>query len=225
MLLGMSKKVVAVVALLTIAGVWALLPVHRIGNTRPSSQVVWHGDEALLLVQHRLTGWNMRRFNMAISLLGAFGVPSQDSKLFVTAFRITPSVVEEHHFEQYQRALGLMIFEGRPHTGDFRWTGTEFVPDRLNKDPRAVGLYPVDKFSDVDGWSKRTFLAPDDESKPIVTEFVLGGHNQRLIASTRGWIVAIDLDRQNGAPAQRLVSIDTQPTAASKNEYESLFRN
>ena len=117
-----------------------------------------------------------------------------------------------------------MVFDGPPHTGDARWTGEEFIADRLKEFSLAFPRGPVDAFSDVEGWSKRSFLSPEDGSRPVVTEFALGGHAERLITSTQGYLVTIDLDRQNGTAAQRLVSIDTRPRGVSADEYAALFR-
>jgi len=53
----MSKKTGVIVATITVALVlWLLLPVHRVVNTEPSSQILWNGDgrlTATAMEEHR----------------------------------------------------------------------------------------------------------------------------------------------------------------------------
>lgn len=161
---------------------------------------------------------------MVVGSLSPFGLASQDFRLPVAVFRITPSSVEEHRFDNFRSSIELMVAHGQPHTGELRWTGHDFVPDKLVEFPVGFPHGATAAFSNIDGWSKLSFLSPEEGSPALETEFSLHGHAERLITTTRDRLVSIDLDRRDGAAPQRLVSIDTRSRGVSPDEYDSLFR-
>jgi hypothetical protein len=157
-----------------------------------TGQLLWHDDEAFLFVEGGNAGWKTNYFWLAVSSLSIYGPGATDGRSSMSVFRITPGSVERRRFEGV-RPPPLIAFDGYVSSGGARWTGDGFDTTRPREVPASFTGPALWEFSDIGGWSKRSFDIWQNGTHPI--EFRLGGQRLVLLPSYDGRVDFIDLQQ------------------------------
>lgn len=229
-----STIAILVIAIAVGSAVLVAVPYRAVFETGHPSQLLWHDDEAFAFL---VTGQSGREGSLAyhlLSMVSAFGAPSQNRQQRTTVFRITSDSLEETHLDG--AVPSLLIADGQVSSGSARWVDGRFEPfdprhipeaflmTGLVRPSKGVTLKDViarDSFSDVEGWSKQTFMIT--RTDPLQkTGFTLSKDAAHLVVSQDGDSTVVDLARQ-GQPTKRLIAIRTLPRRVSSEEYNALF--
>jgi hypothetical protein len=202
-----------------VAIAFALWPRHAVGETYLLSQMLWHDDEAFVFVSVSRKGWNTGYAYWLFASLGIYGPPAQDSSRLTSVFRITSTELEE--FTLDSAPPGLIAADGYLSTYDKRWIRGRFEPYVPTSIPEPFANHLPQEFSDVEGWSKRSFNVPPGGARGTVA-FDLGERPARLVLSSDAGIRSIDLERE-GLSVHRLVSSPERVRWVSRAEYDEFL--
>jgi hypothetical protein len=212
-----SRMRIISVLLLSAVVVLMLWPRHAIGETYLMSQMLWHDEEAFVFVNASRGGFEDSYFTWALSQLRLYGARPTNSRRLGFVFRITPTSVEQY---QHDGALpaNLIVADGYVFSYASRWINGRFEPYEPRRIAEAFSKQPPQEFSDVEGWSKRSFNVPSGGDTRTV-DFQLSGKPARLILSRDDGTRSIDLERAGASP-QRLLSAPEGVRWVSAEEYD-----
>lgn len=230
-------KTLARVSLLVAVAALAALPRHTVIDRTGLSQLLWHDDEAFVFLAGGVTGRSGSYAWHALSRLSALGAPPQDTRPATTVFRITTVAVEKWVLDG--AVPRLFVADGFVVAGDSRFSGGRFehyVPRSVHQaflmpgtvaradGPRkASDIYPLDDFSGVEGWTKRTFSVGYGHGRNSI-DFSISGRPAQLKISVDSETRSVDLGRA-GSPDIRLTAVSNRPRDVSTSEYRRLFQS
>ena len=200
--------------------VCAAVPRRSVMESSSESQLLWHDDEAFAFVGTGYLGANTSYAFYLLSRVSAFGAPRQDSRRTTIVFRMTSDKVEEHRLDGPPPPW-LIAADGYVSRYDARWIGGRFEPYVPRKIPEDFAKNPPQAFSNVEGWSKRTFMVSYGEERQAV-DFQLRGRPARFVISVDANLRTIDLERAD-MPVTRLMTASNRPRHVSLEEYNQIF--
>jgi hypothetical protein len=188
------------------------------------AQLLWHEDEAFLFLVTGRGRWNVSGLWWLSAHFLTYGLGgATDGRSGVTVYRITFDAVEKRQFERLV-PQNLIAFGDAVSSADgVPWAGDGFDLSRRRPVPKAFLELdrPLQHFSDVEGWSKRSFfVAPNPKQ---VFEFTLGGQRVRLVVSSDADEERIELER-TGRPTERLWTADRRLRWVGAEEYETFLK-
>jgi hypothetical protein len=189
------------------------------------AQLLWHQDEAFLFLVTGRGRWNVSGLWWLSAHFLTYGLgAATDGRSGMTVCRITPETIEKRDFD-WIAASNLIAFDGAVSgSNGVPWTGDGFDTSRRRPVPKA--FLELDQtlqhFSDVEGWSKRSFFLPPREFQRTV-DFVLRGQPARLVLSVSDDVQSIDLER-TGRPTERLWTADRRLRWVGAEEYEAFLK-
>jgi hypothetical protein len=186
------------------------------------AELLWHADEAYLLVATGYLGYRATPATLLpeLLMLMPFGVQASDSRRTLLVFRITTDRVERHVVNGPQTGP-FGVIDDRITDGTWLWQGDHFERPTTTE----ISVHPTDpEYSGVDGWSKRRLNSGTSPPEGWTVSFSLSGQAVRLTSRgvSRVW-QAIDLQRGN-APVERLWSLDERHRSVNRAEYEAIFK-
>jgi len=188
------------------------------------SQVLWSGNEAHVFIGVNQVGYRPTYLTYSLARLGLtpFGARPQDSTPSVVAIRITMAGLLRHVVTNtYLRPM--TVVDGQVTDGTTRWTASGPEPLTSDQTNRLSATAARTDYTNVEGWSKRSFV-PRPMFSELSIAFELDGRAVQVrVFQTDGGIIAIDLHRQ-GLQPERLWSSNPRPRYVKAAEYNRLFR-
>jgi hypothetical protein len=199
----------------------SVVKISRILEDTSSAQLFWNADEAYLLVTARRLGWRMSPFGLLLSPLATWGVPAHDIRTSIAVFRITAERVDRHVVENLLiRQFGVV--DGKINDGQWRWDADHFAPATREE---SAARPPLDvNYTNIDGWSKRSFLKTVTPPEGSTVAFELSGQ-PAVLTLHRTKFLSATIDVQiDGQPPQRLWSLDERSRTVRKTAYDAAFK-
>lgn len=219
----MTKRRVIIYVLIASVVVALTVKIHRVREVTTGAELFWHDDEAYLLIGTKRLGLHVTpaKFVLQMLMLAPFGLGADDSKFSITVFKMAPTRVDRYVAENV--VMGRFgVIDGRINDGLWRWDGDHF--ERATLDESIAHPRLGREYSDVDGWSKRSFGGGTSPPEGWIIPFDLSGQPASLtVHAVHRVSLSIDLQRGN-EPPERLWSIDERSRTVRRAEYDALLK-
>src|SRR5688572_23200423 len=220
----MTRKAGAALGVLGAMLVAGSVPTIYSVQTRPiEAQLIWKADEAYMVIAVASFGWRRSPFRVLFDrLIAQHGRATPNVRRSSVLFRITATTVDQHVTQDVKPTAILAVAAGQITDRWSRWTGARFEP--LSADQKSGMIsFPRGSFSDLDGWSGRSFHPDSPAPSARTIRFTLSGAPMALTLFGQVHAsVVMDL-RRGDQPPERLWSLDQRSRFVGMSEYLSLF--